>query len=396
MFEYGKKILNETGQMSGALGATISGRAVTDTLFVSPNGDNTTGKSWSKAYNTIQAALDAASTDANDCTLINIGPHATYYDIDTTGNPTWSANVILNGTHRLWAAVRNSHASATSILKFTGKASLINLAVFQVGTVDGVIFTKSGWRVRQCGFNSEALTGAATAIHLDGSSAFIRGGIAEGIEIRGHATHTKGIHLDNAKINEFHHIRIHSCLSGIHIEDADSDQNTFCSLDIGDSALGVDIDEGNNQHFEHVNFHHNTRNVDDEVGDHIWTDIHGQFPIRVYPDDFSGVTVASAAGAGAWGSLTELVAANAIDNPFRIVAVHMDPSVNQWSRVRLTGDAGTIYHDDLMFDGNRREGTAAPSGTEFIFNADTKIEGMAKVAGGGPDNIDIWLEIQEI
>jgi len=70
-------------------------RAVTATLRVSPNGTGVDGLSWRTAYTTIQDALDAASTDADDCTLILISPHTTNYDIDTTGDPTWAANVIL-------------------------------------------------------------------------------------------------------------------------------------------------------------------------------------------------------------------------------------------------------------------------------------------------------------
>ena len=38
------------------------GRAVTDTLYVSPEGAGTNGKTWGGAFTTIQAALAAAST----------------------------------------------------------------------------------------------------------------------------------------------------------------------------------------------------------------------------------------------------------------------------------------------------------------------------------------------
>ncbi|KKM01520.1 hypothetical protein LCGC14_1793660, partial [marine sediment metagenome] len=63
----------------------MDGRAYTATLFVSPDGDNSDGTILRKAFQTINAALDAASTDANDLTLIYISPHATYYDINLTG-----------------------------------------------------------------------------------------------------------------------------------------------------------------------------------------------------------------------------------------------------------------------------------------------------------------------
>jgi len=112
------------------LGMPTVGRAVTDTLYVSPNGDNSDGSSWAKAFTTIQGALAVASTDADDCTAILVSPHATYYDIDTTGDPTYTGNYEIVGTHRIWAAIRNEHNNATSIFKFTGKVSLVNLALF--------------------------------------------------------------------------------------------------------------------------------------------------------------------------------------------------------------------------------------------------------------------------
>jgi len=71
-------------------------------------------------------------------------------------------------------------------------------------------------------------------------------------------------------------------------------------------------------------------------------------------------------------------------------------AVSQKSRLRFTADNGTIYYGDLFFDGTKREGSAAPSGTEFIHNANARIEAMAKVIGGGPDDIQVWVEVQEI
>lgn len=44
--------------------------------------------------------------------MILVGPHATYYDIDTTGDSTWTGNYEIKGTHRLWAPVRNEHNGA--------------------------------------------------------------------------------------------------------------------------------------------------------------------------------------------------------------------------------------------------------------------------------------------
>ena len=386
-------ILTETRD---GLGSSIVGRTITDTLYVSPDGDNTDGDSWETAYQTIQAALDVASTDANDCTLIQVAPHATYYDIDTTGDPTWTGNYEIRGTHRIWAQIRNEHATATSVFKFTGKVSIQDLAIFTFDAVDGVIFTGDGWRVRRCGFNSSETDGANTSVYVDGSVALTRGGIMGDVQFIGNATHTRGIYINQSTVNEFHNVTMHTCLTAIQIADTDSDYNQFNNVDIGDCALGIDIDGGNEQHFGNINFHHNTLNVDDEVKDHEWVNIHGNFPIAILPDDFTGVACDTGNGVDTWTAALQTLYTNAGSGPFRIVGIHMEPAETGWHRLRLTADDGAIYFGDKLFDATKRQGTTAPSGTEFIFNAGTVIKGASKSDSAGVDGLVVWLEIQLI
>jgi len=382
------------------IGAGIIGRAVTDTLYVTPNGTGTDGKTWVTAYTTIQAALDAASTDADDCTLINIAPHTSQYDIYTTGDPTWSGNYILKGTHRLWAPIKNTHGSATSVMKFTGKASLMDLAIFQQGTVNGVIFTKSGFRIRHCGFNSEGLTGAATSIYIDGSDAITRGGIIDDIQVLGNVTYTKGLYINQSKINEFHNMHMHKCLTALHIVDADSIYNIFQNLVIGDCALGIDIDTGDDQHFNGVTFHDNTKNIFDIIGNSVWTNIHGEFDITIEPDDFTGVTVATHVDGGKWGTDTEIrAAATSPEKPFKIVAVVVEADAAEKFRLRLSADSGDTHFDDLFTEGElnaiKREASVASDATDHIFNRGTKISGSSK-SESGDNSVVVWLKIQEI
>lgn len=399
VYTKGLGVDEQTAIYEGLGNATI-GRAVTATLHVSPNGDNTDGSTWAKAYTTIQGALDTASTDGDDCTLILISPHATNYDINTTGDPTWSANVILKGSHRLWAAIKNTHASATSVMKFTGKASIEDLAIFTQGSVSGVIFTKSGFRVRHCGFNSESTTGATKSIHLDGSSAFIRGGIMDEVEFRGNVAYTTALYLDTAKINRFECLHIHNAIKGIQIVDADSDYNTFINCDIGDSALAIDIDGGNEQHFNGITLHHNTTNIEDAVKDHIFENIRGQFEITVQPDNFTGFAVAGGGGADTWGTLTEVMTSGTSNlKPFRIVATQIEADASEKFRIQFTVDGGATYYDDIQVEGSanavKRESTASPSGTEYIFNVGSGVSARVKSESGG-DNVIIWIERQEI
>jgi len=375
-------------------GAYTTGRAVTATLRVSPNGNNKGGSSWTKAYRTIPAALDAASTDGDDCTLILISPNTTNYDINMPGNPTWSANVVLRGPYRLWTVIRNTHSSATSIIKLTGKASLENLAMIQTGTLNGIIFTRSGYHIKNCGFSSSGLTGAATSISIDGSGATIIGGHMDNVELRGHVSYSRALHLDVATVNLIQNVNIHNCLTGIRISNAASDGNIFKNIDIGDSALAIDIDGGNEQHFDNINLHHNTIDIDDEVGDHTWSNIYGAFPIHIEPDNLVGVQV-NAGAADTYGGDTQLRAAVTSTVPFRIVGVHIEPSAGEWYQLRFSADAGGTFYDILQFDATKREGIAAPSGTEFIFNEGTRISASVKSVTGG-NNVKVWIEIQEI
>ena len=347
------------------IGTGIPGMAVTATLYVSPNGTNAGGKTWVSAYTTIQAALAAASTDADDCTLIMVSPHATNYDINTTGDPTYTGNYIIAGTHRNWAKVMDTHGSATSIMKFTGKASLVNLN-FNLGTgVNGVIMTHSGFRANRCQFVGEDLESEKTALHLDGASE-IKHGKVTGCDFLGASTTPcmTGILVDNCSRSLFRDIAVHSCKTAVQLVEntGTSDHNTFDAFDIGDCSIGFDFDAGDDQHVVGAFLHANTTNIADEVGNHMYEGLTGQFPIFITPSDLTGVDVTTGA-AYTYGSDTEIRAVADSTKPFRVVGVTLDPATTEWYYVRFSGDSGATFYDIIQTDATRREGIAAPSNT---------------------------------
>ena len=381
------------------IGAGIVGRAVTNTLYVSPNGNGVDGLSWITAYTTIQAALDVASTDTDDCTLILISPHTTFYDIDTTGDPSWAGNYILKGSHRAWAEIKNDHASATSILKFSGLIGLEDLCLNLGTSNNGAILTKSGFRVDHIQFLGEDLTGAATALHLDGVST-IRFGKVRDVEFLGEGTtHMTGLLVDNCKRSEFNDLVLNACKTAIQVVNASSDENRFNRLHIGDSGIGLDLDAGNEQHFEDVVFHHNTTDVDDEVGDHVWNNIRSETDVTIYPDNFTGITLSTAAGADTFGSDTEIRSAATATAPFRVLGLHVEANANEKFRVRLSDDSGTSHFDDIQIEGvanqQKRESIVAGSGSEQIFNKGVKISGSVKSESGSNSAV-IWIDLQEL
>ena len=381
-------------RLNSAVGGSIINRAVTAELFVSPNGDDTDGLSWATAYTTIQGALAVASTDADDCTLILIAPHATFYDINTTGDPTYTGNYIFKGSHRLWAVVKNTHASATSVMKFTGKASLIDLAIFTDSTnnANGVIFTNSGFRVSHCGFNSEGTDAANTSIHIDGATT-LRGGRIDNIQVEGNIAYTTGLLNDNAKINNYSDSGIHNCLVGVHIVDAGSDYNDFNNVEVGECAKAFKIDAGNEQHFNNITLHHNTVNFDDAVGDSIFNKINGEFEIDIEPMDLSGVEIT--AGNGSYGSDTEIRAAATATKPFKVIGFTAQPSSDENTLIRFSADGGTTFFKEQIFSSKKNKAIGSGNATDFIFNVGTRISASVWSPDAGR-TVDVWLEIQEI
>ena len=95
----------------------------------------------------------------------------------------------------------------------------------------------------------------------------------------------------------------------------------------------------------------------------------------------------------------KIIAAGAIDNPFRVVAVHVEGSANEKFRFRFSSDSGATQYDDVMIEGTanvaKREPSVFPSPSLPIYNKDTRISASAK-SESGSNNGWVWVEIQEI
>lgn len=384
-------------EISFGASSFIVNRAVTSKLHVSPNGNSLDGSDWKNAFQTLPEALAAASVDSDDLTLILLSPHSTYYDINVTGDPTYSGNYIIKGSHRNWAKIINTHASATSIIKFTGKISLEDLTFDPLATViNGVIISGTGTkgaRIRRVYFENENVTGAQTALEISGGTEYIR---MEDVKIHGVQAHTRGLLLDNCAFSIFRDIDFHTVAKGLQITDAASDQNVFMDFIFNTATLGIDIDAGNRQIFENTYFLNCTEKIDDEVGDHRWVNIKGEFNIALEPEDFGGITVTANNVADTWGNDTELRAAATSVRPFRIVGYVFEPGVAQYYRIRFSHDSGASFFNAFLFDSPKNQTEDAPIGTGFIFNKGTRISASTKALTGGEDIVKVWLKIQEI
>lgn len=375
------------------LGNAILGRTVTQTLYVSPNGAGTDGLTLATAHTEIQDALDAASTDANDCTLIMISPHATYYDINTTGSPLWTGNYILAGTHRDWTKIMNNHGSANRIFYFTGKVALLNLN-FNLGTgKQGVNLEHDGFRVYKCQFIGQDLTSTKVALSLQGSF-----GKVIDCDFHGEGkTQMTAMSLYQCARSDFEKLRIHDCKIGFSIFHTATDKNIFTDIMIHDSGIGFDIDEGNEQMLDKIDFHGNTTNIDDEVGDHHYDDIRVESPMIFLPDDFVGVNLDTHANPDTWGTNTEILAG--IFFPFKVVGISVEADATEKFRIRLSADSGSTHFVDFQVEGtaniNKRVSIQLPTATDFIFNRVTRISGSSKSESGN-NTMTVWLEVQVI
>ena len=393
-------------------GAQVDGRAVTALLFVSPNGDGTDGHSWDQAYTTLPGALNAASTDVNECTLIMVGINTgnIHYDMATDGDPTWTGNYIIQGTHRTWAKIMNTGDGGvpTSVMKFTGYVGLKNINI-NMGTANhGVIVTKSAFRVDKCQFVGEDVTGAVkNALHIVGASV-LKHGIVRECSWRGDSTYMKGLVLDNVCCSIFERLQFHDCLTGIQVLNANSVGNSFLTVDIGgcDDTVGVegtdgvaiDIDAGVGQHLDSVSLHGNTTNIDDEVGGHNYNNIIGEFLISITPDDFTGIELPTEVGGGTdWGADTQIIAS--LTRPAKVVGVIAEGDAAELFRVRISNDSGSTFFTDVQFKGAVNEYKSIPSqattGTDFVFNTGDRISASAK-SESGSNSAFVWLKLQYI
>lgn len=378
------------------IGNAISNRSITDVLYVNENGSGNGGHTVGSAFISLSDALDAASTDAGDFTLINLAPATDSWDINIAGDPNWTANVFILGSSRNFCKIINSHGSATSIMKLQGK-SICQYLNFNLGSgsTDGLIMTHGGSRVESCQFSGQELTGEATACSFIGESTIKHTTIKE-CNFLGDPNFMTALKFDNVCCSHNFHVHIHECLTGIQILNAASDDNIFEEFGIGACGIALDLDAGNKQHFTCVNLHNNTINIDDEVGDHIYHNIGGSFIMDTLPNDLTGVTVASDASANTWGADTIVLSGASRTKPFSIISYFVIPSASELRKVRFTADDGATYFDEVVFSETKQAGGSTPSGTQFIFNAGTEIKMSTKSISAGPDNVTIWFKIQEI
>ena len=190
-------------RLNDMMGPSVLGKAITAVLFVSPDGDGSDGQTWATAYQTLNAALDACSADANALTLILVAPAT--YDINVTGQPTWAQNVIIQGSHRDFVNITNTHATASCVLRLEGLAAINDVTITHIAADNGLLLWADGARANRLRFVSTALTGAGASLWLNGDD-----GKATDIDILGNVAQTIGLNVLGARVH-YEDIHIDDC-----------------------------------------------------------------------------------------------------------------------------------------------------------------------------------------
>ena len=387
------KVINLLKSLAKALGFE-------DTLFVSSAGDNSDGSSWIKAYTSLTTALDwiASNQSSGQFHLIVTGVGS--FDIDTTGNPTYDENIAIVGMGRNLTTITNSNSGATCILKFTGSAILSNLKI-DVGatSIDGILVNgtgANGFEAENVHFEGDTATGAMDLLMLDGGVKYpkIRDCFFHGV-----VTNTTGIHLDDCTDGLFKDNEVDDCLIGIHLDNADDDDNHFEIFEIDDCVMGIQIDNAGStgNAFFHIYLYGCTANIDDNGTSTELFDINADsLNATLAPADLTGVVVTAAAGANNWTVAdVEIRNVAAATKPFYVTGVVFEfDTLEKWG-IRLTKDGGTTYFWDGILEAAANRSNRILFNERYLVSQGTAIECSVKSETGGND-ADIWINIEVI
>lgn len=362
---------------------------VTHVRYVSANGNNTNGLTWATAYTSLKTALDAVSSSASDLTMINIAPGS--YDLNTTGMPSYSSNIFLRGGDRSMVTITNTHATATGILKFTGKVVLEGLT-FDIGATAQTAINFNGsscnGHITQCYIECEAATGAHTAILVDGTLEYLR---MEDIHVHGVAANTTAIKFSGTtNYCELHNIWIFVAKVGIHLDITGDEYNRFFDIRLNSCVTGLLIDVGADYNrFADIYFEGNTANISDAATGTTYINLHlDKEIVSQTPDDSTGILVTSG-GANTYGDAAAVI--NNIATPFTLrgfVCTAMSDVNSNYTIQLLSG--GVVVGTYIFFGGTTR--TASVQGSSGWIAPNTAITAKGKSSTAGADTTRFFLK----
>lgn len=406
-------MLNETVDVKviNLLKSMFKSIGFTDTLFVSSAGDDSNGSSWTKAYTSLKTALDwvAANQSTGETHLIMMGDGT--FDMDTTGDPEYtSINVAIIGMGKNKTFLTNSHASATSILKFNSCAlTIVNLTFnTENNNITGLhldcsvgSWLNDGTVINNVDFRLLTPTGAHSFLYMEGSVEKLS---MKNCSFYGYITLTTGIYTDDAAFNYYENIYFYTCLIAIHFTDADDCANRFKDIyfDWCDVCIQIDIAATWGNYFENIHFNYTyTTNIDDVGGTNYYHNliknaISWDYQEEFYPNDLTGIPVAAGVLANAYSAANvEIRSAAAATAPYYVKGFAYEADTGEKWGVAFEIGLGTGGQSFSIVEGVANELKEYYFKKPFIVRQGQSLECAVKSETGG-NTMNIWLIIEAI
>jgi hypothetical protein len=287
--------------------------------------------SWNHAC-TFRTAVGKTSNTFQDIIHLGEGAHDTNNGSDGTGTTITAVGVSIIGQGTPWAcnaALINSHASASMVLKVTGNGFNIEKIHFlNTGQADeNVIFLNINGSVdgsiKDCRFDQADTATSGTGILFDNSSANYHMETLTFYNVEDYAIQTNGMTGIHAE-----HIHIDRGGVGIDFNGASDGEMCFDRIYIHRATTGISVTGASvdNVFFDKVIFTHNTTNISENGtydGIH-WQNVEAAHKkILVYPAN-AGTVITTGDGAWTWtASPTTIIPSSTISNPFYITAINV-------------------------------------------------------------------------
>jgi len=366
--------------------------AHTDVLFVSPNGDNSDGLTWSTAYNTLQTACEIATNNSYNW-LINIAPG---HYVETDPTPTYSGNINLSAVDPHSVIVTNT-VCATHVLEFTGLVYLKNICVTCADAQDGIIYNRSnhGGLFDTVHIDATAVTGAQSAITFKGG-----GNFAQVINcfIEGNVLYTTGIDVVNWSKSEIHAIRIGKSIKGIHIT-AGNAWFLYGKINLNFNTTAIEIESGvTSTRIVDVYYNGNTTNVIDNGTGTIIT--RGSQTLdrevtKIFPITTSTGTEVTTGTANVWGSYAEIDDGSSFTSAFKITGIYIanpsDADDEYFVEIATGAAASELSLSQTGFTGGNARSNVGTHLKSGWLAPDTRISARG-MSSSGADTFDVWLE----
>lgn len=283
------------GFVAEDIAPAISEVAVTKVLYVHQDGNGTNGLTWGAAFTTFQLAYAAASSDANELTLINVGPGT--YDVATDPYFTLDKYIHIKGAgqgrtifHNLSGdgltdfvfsiteKVKISDCTITNAILGPTSGILIGDADGSYSVIENVTFTPTSTLqmiMLQIGNNSQDYLTIRNCKFFGNDQPFTIGILEQGTEqsifekLEFHDLN-RAISDDGAgSHNIYKNIRIFSCAIGLDVNSGD--ESIWEDITIRDCTTGIDIEAAaNDQLFKNICYANNTVDVSDNGTNTVW------------------------------------------------------------------------------------------------------------------------------